>query len=157
MLKYLLFICCLCLSNSLWAQDLAPEVLASTGGSATNSGISLSWTVGETLTNTASNPNSILTQGFHQSNLSLAALSEQAQGLQLEIFPNPAYQWLYLRSTTSNRWHWTLFTVHGRALQNGLLQQQAQIDLSAYPSGLYLLRVQDHQGAYNSYKITVRH
>lgn len=158
MLKTLLFSCFLLLGSSSWAQDLAPQVLASTGGSATTSaGVQLSWTVGEPLSTTVSNSTNTLTQGFHQTNLLLSTLSEQAQAVKLNLFPNPTSQWLHLHSETTALWRWNLFTVHGRSLQTGSFQEQGRIDLSHYSSGLYLLRVQDTEGAYNSYKITVRH
>lgn len=154
MFKILLF--ALLFGPCLSAQDLVPEVLASTGGGGSVGGVQLNWTVGETLSTTLSNNNGSLTQGFHQGFLSLATLSEQAP-FQLRLFPNPSSDWLYLQSDASQLWNWQLFSAAGQALAEGRFQQSGQIDLSRYPSGLYLLRVQDEQGAFNTYKVTFRH
>ncbi|MBX7108518.1 MAG: T9SS type A sorting domain-containing protein [Chitinophagales bacterium] len=49
------------------AQSLSRDVLSTNGGNQTAGGISLSWTLGETITPTLTAGNSILTQGFEQS------------------------------------------------------------------------------------------
>ncbi len=71
MIKYSLyfFIAILILSMNLCAQTLSPSVLATTGGS--SSGNELSWTVGETFTETFTGGSNILTQGFQQPELQL--------------------------------------------------------------------------------------
>ena len=48
------------------AQSLVPTVIASAGGYQTNVGISLSFTIGETNTQTLTSANHMLTQGFQQ-------------------------------------------------------------------------------------------
>ena len=71
MKKYTLYIFIGFLLNSLTinAQTLSPFVISSTGGS--SSGNELSWTVGETFTETFTSGNNILTQGFQQPELQL--------------------------------------------------------------------------------------
>jgi hypothetical protein len=48
------------------SQSLSPTVIASSGGYSTGTDVSLSWTLGEIATETFSNGNYILTQGFQQ-------------------------------------------------------------------------------------------
>jgi hypothetical protein len=48
------------------AQTLSPEVISSAGGYFENTDASLSWTLGETVTETFTGTNVILTQGFQQ-------------------------------------------------------------------------------------------
>jgi hypothetical protein len=48
------------------SQSLSPTVIASSGGYFTGTGASLSWTLGEIVTETFSNGSYILTQGFQQ-------------------------------------------------------------------------------------------
>ena len=71
MKKYILYIFMGFLLNSLTinAQTLNPFVISSTGGA--SSGNELSWTVGETFTETFTGGNNILTQGFQQPELQL--------------------------------------------------------------------------------------
>lgn len=70
MIKYCFYIFILLLTTiKLTAQTLSPFVISSTGGS--SSGSELSWTVGETFTETFTGGNNILTQGFQQPELQL--------------------------------------------------------------------------------------
>jgi hypothetical protein len=62
---FLLFIC-ISAVFALQAQSLCPTVIASSGGYASGTGVSLSWTLGEIATETFSNGGYILTQGFQQ-------------------------------------------------------------------------------------------
>ncbi|OQX82230.1 MAG: hypothetical protein B6D64_00925 [Bacteroidetes bacterium 4484_276] len=50
----------------LYGQSVSPEVIATSGGYFENAEISLSWTLGETVTETFSSGNVTLTQGFQQ-------------------------------------------------------------------------------------------
>ena len=64
MKKFLLFIC-ISAVFAVQAQSLSPTVIA-TGGYATGTIASLSWTLGEIATETFSNGGYIVTQGFQQ-------------------------------------------------------------------------------------------
>ena len=66
------------LQCSLFAQTLGPKVIASAGGSSTNGGVSLSWTVGETAVSTLQNGTLILTQGEQQPYILLKILNLKA-------------------------------------------------------------------------------
>lgn len=54
------------LASSVCGQSLSREVLSTNGGHQTAGGISLSWTIGETVIPTFKAGNSLLTQGFEQ-------------------------------------------------------------------------------------------
>lgn len=63
------------LSTGLFAQTLNPTVITTAGGYTTGATVSLSWTLGELATETLSNSNLVLTQGFQQpDSVSLPAL-----------------------------------------------------------------------------------
>ena len=66
----------LCLKTS--AQSLKPTVIASCGGYFTGGGKSLSWTMGETITQTLQGGNSKLTQGFQQPEIIVTILNLRA-------------------------------------------------------------------------------
>lgn len=55
------------LASSVRGQSLSREVLSTNGGHQTAGGVSLSWTIGETVIPTFKAGNNILTQGFEQS------------------------------------------------------------------------------------------
>ena len=64
----------LILSFFLIRQINAQEVVSAGGGDFTNSSLSVSWTIGEPITETYSVGSNILTQGFHQSKLSVIGI-----------------------------------------------------------------------------------
>src|SRR3954466_7249737 len=81
------------LALGLNAQMLTPQVLAVTGGFASNANGSLSYTVGEmTMVQTFSANGSILTQGFQQPNDNITGLIELSRGEtgSFVLYPNPA-------------------------------------------------------------------
>ena len=54
---------------TMWGNSFSQQVISSAGGSASGSGIELSWTIGEPITATAKGTDFFLTQGFHQSEI----------------------------------------------------------------------------------------
>lgn len=59
----------LCTSTISSAQSLSPTVIASAGGSGTTVGVTMDWTVGETMTETYTSGALRITQGFHQADV----------------------------------------------------------------------------------------
>lgn len=80
MKKLLILIPVLGLAGLLSAQSLDPEVISSSGEYFENNNASLSWTLGETVTETFANGNIVLTQGFQQ-----AVLGIQISGINLDL------------------------------------------------------------------------
>jgi len=56
----------LCIGTKAYTQSLTPQVIASAGGYQTSAAGSLSFTIGETITQTVMSPTHMLTQGFQQ-------------------------------------------------------------------------------------------
>ncbi|MBK7761892.1 MAG: hypothetical protein IPI46_00780 [Bacteroidetes bacterium] len=65
-MKILPILFLLCAAFNLLGQSIAPQVIASAGGFQSNAAGSLSFTIGETNTQTLTSANHILTQGFQQ-------------------------------------------------------------------------------------------
>lgn len=77
----------------LWAQTtLAPQVTSSGGGSASAGGVTLSFTLGQAVSTTASGNGTTLTQGFHQPPVVEAVSREDdvPSAGQLVLYPNPS-------------------------------------------------------------------
>ena len=73
-LSYILFILPVML---IWSNCLSQQVIATAGGSASGTGIELSWTIGEPVTATTFGSGFILTQGFHQGQPAIELLNQQ--------------------------------------------------------------------------------
>ncbi len=66
MKKFFLFLFAFSAIGLLQAQSLKPSVIASAGGNYSGASLQVSWTLGETFTQTLVNGNAMLTQGFQQ-------------------------------------------------------------------------------------------
>lgn len=123
----------------------AQEVIATAGGHATVTGISLSWTLGEPVTNTVSNGTITLTQGFQQPRLISTAIDDKLiPGLDLSVYPNPSSSILNLKAEGEGNLllRYTLFSVDGKVLvAEKITQTTTSIDMQRFANGNYLLQV----------------
>lgn len=102
----------------LLAQNIGREVISGSGGVLTESGLQLSWTIGQSgLAGTLSNTDLILTQGFEQENDDqfVAIININQQEVAVELFPNPVMSnaSLKLTSELTTEYTWTLFDCNG--------------------------------------------
>ena len=91
----------LVLSSTLFLLFLskinAQEVVSSSGKTYTNDMGSISWTLGESVIASHIQTDQILTQGFHQSKLTITGTNNlQSLDLDLSIFPNPSSTWFQI-------------------------------------------------------------
>ena len=61
------------------------------------------------------------------------------------IFPNPSSDKLYLQATGRTTFDYELLDINGRVLQSGTFNDTAELDLSPFTDGMYLLRLIDDQ------------
>lgn len=88
-MKYILFFVCSNLIFASFGQSTSPEVLSTAGDHYDNGSIQLSWTLGEPVIQTISDGSNVLTQGFHQTNLSWASTFELDETITFNVYPNP--------------------------------------------------------------------
>ena len=92
----------MCLAFIANAQFLAsPEVVSTSGGyGETESGLKVSWTLGETITETFTNETISLTLGFQQSSYNIIIKPESISSLKyfsnLKVYPNPVTSFFYI-------------------------------------------------------------
>ena len=138
--------------NMAYSQSIAPEILAASGDYFTGTNAALSWTIGESVIETFSGTNAILTQGFQQSQYSITSI-EEAPGnkYQLSVYPNPASGIIIIQSAASNDISVT-FTAEIIDLQGKILFHQNfegtvfQIDISQFANSTYFLKIADTNG-----------
>ncbi len=155
--RNLLFLFACCALNFSMAQSLSPEVISSAGSSFTNSSATLDWTVGEPVTSTLNNSNNILSQGFHQPNLLVTAISEAAADYSVTLFPNPTVDLIQLQilNTLNEIIFIDLHNAEGKLLLSQQINTSSnlQIDMSKYSTGTYLLSLTNNQEKIKTYQI----
>jgi len=122
------------------------DVLASAGDYSINGGVSVSWTLGETVIPTYQNGDVILTHGFQQQ--LIVATLEKNLDLQVEIliYPNPASDMLNVQfgSPTEEAMALYLIDNRGRVVKTITVEassSEKQINMQDMAAGLYYLKL----------------
>ena len=168
---YLLF-CCLSIfiSNYTFCQKLSPEIISSAGEISKTASISLEWTLGETVVESAKTANKHYTQGFHQTyfkitNIVPAKNESLASDFDMIIFPNPVEAILEIKISSENllkdeigKVDLFLFDITGKQLLTQKTNEKSGstfVDMTSFPSGTYFLKAQKENGLFlKSFKIT---
>lgn len=135
---------------------LERQVLSSQGQSASTEHIRLNWTLGEPAVSILTTPSGLWTEGFQQpvlraERIAAPELPATAVVYDIRVMPNPTTALLTVRFPADMEQEelvWDLVDLNGKSLQRQVLPAPSDqdIDLSAYPSGMYLLHFSNRQG-----------
>ncbi|MAT54283.1 MAG: hypothetical protein CMN32_07350 [Saprospirales bacterium] len=143
--RLLLFLSLFC-ANWLAGQSLSPQVVATAGDhSYSADSVQVSWTIGELVTETLGQDSTILTQGFHQTYLTVTAVEDLASDIRVEVFPNPTAGQVNVHfQDVTVPLHMTLSDESGRTLmkQKASIQEVSnQFNLARLADGVYYLYI----------------
>jgi hypothetical protein len=125
------------------------SLLSTAGGFYQNSEINVSWSLGETVTDTFGTGTYTLTQGFQQGKLEPVGITGPKNPFPavIEVFPNPTnglvYVMLKIGQTPQPDLpdHFTLFNIQGKQLAEGPIREgQSVLDLNGFSGAVYYLR-----------------
>ena len=122
----------------------AQQVVSSSGDSQSAAGVEVSWTLGEAVIETLFGGSSTLTQGFHQTRLTVTAVTNLLYpGLEIKVFPNPTQEFITIRfSEYIEDTRYSIYDLRGKLIDNKLINSaDTEIDLKKYASGQYILRL----------------
>ena len=126
-----------------YTQDLDHFVVGTDGGFVVNNQFSLSYTVGEIVTDLARDTvnNIDLTQGFHQSYISIVSVEDHDFDVDISIFPNPAVDFLNVKISDINKANkLSMYDVSGKLLsQQQIYNNEFKISFSRVSTGNYIL------------------
>jgi hypothetical protein len=129
-------------ASSQYKQD----VIASAGGYNTASGISISWTLGETIIPTYSSGGLILTHGFQQQ-LIITTIEENLETMvTVTVYPNPASDIVNIKfeEALDEEVNLTLINTQGKLVKTVVIEAttiEKQINLQDLPSGMYYIKL----------------
>ena len=125
------------------AQDVDQYVIGTAGNHAANGNLSLSWTIGEVIIETFEKPFAAVTQGLHQSQITIITLLKDLKVHSLKVYPNPTVDRVLIESTGKNQ-EFVLYNANGKIILMGKLERPiVELDFSSYATGTYLFRVRD--------------
>jgi len=149
MKKIILLIACMAGTGYTFAQSVRPEVIATTGDYYTSTNNSMSWTLGECITETYSTKDNTLTQGFQQSSYTITAVTQLAfDVISVKAFPNPTTDYINVSVETTDgsqmNYSVELFDLQGKQLMNENTKVKfMQLDMSQFANGTYFMKVTD--------------
>ena len=135
----------------------AQQVISSAGTHAVGTGVQLSWTVGEPVIATFTGSSVILTQGFHQTRLTVTAIDPTLfPSLEVNVYPNPVSAQLRFKISgeRNQNMSYRLFNAEGKAiLQKTVENPEGLINMEIYTSGIYLLKFFREDDPLKTFKI----
>jgi hypothetical protein len=142
-----LVIACL-LVGSGRAQSPASQVVASGGGFITGGSGSLSFTIGETFTQSFTSSGDILSQGFQQPLTAGKSLASSGAGQTCMAYPNPANNQVFIeiQSPAGGKTAIDVYDDHGRLLISKEVElavgpNQVGLVIATLTKGLYFIKV----------------
>jgi hypothetical protein len=140
-----------------FSQTLSPDVFTTSGDYFTSTNNSLSWTIGECITETYSSTNNILTQGFQQSKYNITSVNEITNSIfSVIVYPNPASNFINIssQSTELKKMKVEFLDISGKLIHSESFQNNARLNISEYSNSLYILHVyDDNNGLIKTFKL----
>lgn len=145
---------------SLLAFQLqAQESISTSGGNATGTGGSVSYSVGQIFYKTNNDANGSVAGGVQQPyEISVVLNTNEAAliNLQYSAFPNPATNGLTLtiKNFADQNLQYRLFDINGKILDaNAINKSETFIDIAKYANAVYLLNIYTNNKEIKSFKI----
>ena len=140
------------------AQSITPDVIGSAGTFATSTSGSMSWTIGEVMTETYSSSGNFFTQGFQQPDTSFSIGIAQPVSPNFSVYPNPVIDHLVIDfSSASGNYKMEIFDMQGQLLSSSIVtanQTQLNVSFVGFDNGIYLLNITNTEtNTKNSYRI----
>jgi|SRR6187455_1872525 len=136
------------------AQTSYPNVIAADGGTAQSKTMTIDWTVGEPVTESARTEQQWYTQGFQQPILTIKVVqpelyptnSVRSAETEITVAPNPVSTTLTLtfKSLNENEIEAQISNFAGHIVKSETINttlRKTQLDLSSLTPGLYMLRI----------------
>ena len=128
------------------AQSMNQDVVSNAGDEFVNGGVSMSWTLGETVIETFSNASIVLTQGFHQSQVTVFGIEPVGPDLDISVYPNPTSSVLNIDFGSFDKSaiiH--IADMNGKLIQKKTLSSNDILNIDHLASGMYLLDIKNEQ------------
>jgi len=124
------------------AQTAELSLISTAGGVFTSKNESLTFTVGEIVTETFSSNDLIITQGFLQpySKPGVGLPQETESQFSINIYPNPASNFFNIEVLEHEKYLMNVLDLNGKIIETRpLIEHSTKIDISNYYSGTYFI------------------
>ena len=144
------------LCSSVFAQTIQNSVIGSAGASAAAGGVQMDYTVGEIVVETFTAGGNTLTQGFHQTNLTLVAIENLELFADVVLYPNPTIDQVQLDIPEAyGLMDVLLYDVTGKLVVSlASVSGKQTLDMSSKAVGTYYMHLmQPNTGEFKTFKL----
>jgi hypothetical protein len=135
----------------------AQQVVATAGNIFSNANGSISYTIGEGVASTFTNGDKTITQGFHQTTISVKVINElQKVDFSISAFPNPVIEVITLKVDVENvsGLQYLLFDQSGKLVsQKNIESSETAIPVEQLQEGIYIIKIRENSKELKSFKI----
>ena len=160
-MHHLILLAMLSIVGFSYSQDLDHFVIGTDGGYAGNNQFSLSYTIGEIVTDLGrdTSNNVDLTQGFQQSYLSIVSVEDHDMDIDISIYPNPAVDHLNVRISDIDKANsYSMYDMNGKLIrQEAIRVKEFKIGFSSLSTGNYMLVFTDRERRLKTIKVQKSH
>jgi hypothetical protein len=138
------FISFIFLSQVSLSQSISNQVISNSGENFKGESISLNWTLGESVNDMLIGESFINTQGFHQTYLVNAIVSNYVSQPPISVYPNPVKDFIHIKmDEVTENVVVELYDLAGKKLYSEKINTTVNIkmDMKKYAAGKYLLHV----------------
>jgi hypothetical protein len=134
----------------LTCVGFSQEVVSSAGGYGSSTSGSLSWTLGEPVIETFLGANYTLTQGFHQTNLTITSIEELPDlNIGINAYPVPTKNMLNIDINDAEKVDFLIkmYNLSGKAvIMQNIDNAKSIINVQNLPAGAYILKISNNKG-----------
>ena len=137
----------------------AQETIPATGGNASGSGGSASYTIGQVVYTTNTGSNGSVAQGVQQPfEISVVIGIDEAKGITLQcaVYPNPTtnYVTLIIENYKTENLSYQLYDFNGKLLENKKVESnETSINMETLYRATYFLKISDNNNLVKTFKI----
>ena len=156
-MRYFTLLAMLIVAVCSYSQDLDHFVIGSDGGHAGNNQFSLSYTIGEVVTDFGRDTinNVDLSQGFQQSYISIVSVEDHDLDIDISIYPNPAVDQLNVRISDIDKANsYSMYDMNGKLIrQESIREKEFKIGFGSLSTGNYMLVFTDRDRRLKTIKV----
>ena len=134
----------------------AQETVTTSGGDATGTGGTASYSVGQVMYTTATGTNGSIAQGVQQPyEISVTTgVNKTTINLELSVYPNPTTDYLTLKVEDNTELNYQIYDNHGKVIANKkVTATTSTINLESLPKATYFLNVVNNSQVLKTFKI----
>ena len=147
MKRLLLIILSIIGTSAISAQVFSPHVIASAGTSFTTASVRMEFTIGEVVISTLTGSSNVLTQGFHQPQISIMGVESFTNEYSFHLYPNPTEQYVTIESSKEDEMRVHIYDCNGKVIQvSNIFLQKVTMNIELLSAGAYFMVITTKAG-----------